>query len=175
MEAISFIGLVLLSLVGYSAGAVSRAGKAAQLQPEIIDLVLIVVIWTGAIYSGVVLDLNRWLLILAWLIIGYLASVLAFLPRKIPEAAVASRQTTPQPPEVFLKRLWRSWSDFSRRMSNFQSRLVISLVFFTMFFLPALMIKAFSDPLKIKHHSRESYWLPRKEIGNDMTQFRRQS
>lgn len=175
MEAISFIGLVLLSLVGYSAGAVSRVGKATQLKPQIIDLVLITVIWIGAICSRVALDFNKWLLILVWLILGYLVGALAVWLRKVPEETVASSPNLPEAPQGFLKRLWRSWSDFSKGMSNFQSRVAISLLFFILFLPPSMMIKVLSDPLKIKHRNRESYWLSRKETGADLAQFRRQS
>lgn len=47
MELISFIALILLSLVGYCAGAVSKAGKYVELKPQIIDLMLVTVIWPG--------------------------------------------------------------------------------------------------------------------------------
>jgi len=74
METISFIVLILLSLVGYSAGAVGKAGKFVELKPRVIDLILVVLIWIGAIYSRVTFDLNKWLLILMWIILFLLRS-----------------------------------------------------------------------------------------------------
>ena len=45
MDTLSFIALILLSLVGYSGGATGKAGKFADLKLQIIDLILVVIIW----------------------------------------------------------------------------------------------------------------------------------
>jgi hypothetical protein len=36
------------------------------------------------------------------------------------------------------------------------------------------LVKAFSDPLGIKKYSKISHWLPKKDIGSDLEQYRRQ-
>ena len=175
MEIISFIVLILLSLVGYSAGAVGKAGKQVELKPQIIDLILVSVIWAGAIYSRIVLDLNKWLAILVFVVLSSLIGVLAVLPRKLPEQEVLKTQ---RPKEAIssnlVKRLWQSWGNFSKRTGSFQTRILLSLFFFILVTPFALAVKVFSDPLSIKHESGDSYWLSKIKSEADLEQFRRQ-
>lgn len=175
MEIFSFIVLILLSLVGYSAGAVGKAGKLVVLKPQIIDLILVSVIWAGAIYSRIVFDLNKWLMILVFIVLSSLIGVLAVLPRKLPEQEVSN---TRRPKEAvssnLVKRLWQSWGNFSRRMGNFQTRIFLSLFFFILVSPLALVVKTFSDPLSIKHGSSNSYWLTKAKTEIDLEQSRRQ-
>jgi len=70
METLSFIVLILLSLVGYSFGAVAKAGKFIDLKPQIVDLIIVLLIWAGAICSRTIFDLNKWFLILMWVILS---------------------------------------------------------------------------------------------------------
>jgi len=51
METLSFIVLILLSLVGYSGGATCKAGKYADIKPQIVDLIIVLLIWAGVRYS----------------------------------------------------------------------------------------------------------------------------
>ena len=174
METISFIVLILLSLVGYSGGAAGKAGKFAELKPQIIDLVLVVLIWAGAITSRIILDLNKWLLILIWIFIGIIIGILATWPRKL------SREKTPILKEIKetsknpIKNLWQNWKDFSKRMGSFQSKIILSFFFFIFVSPFALAVKVFSDPLRIKHPGSQSHWLPKKEIKTDLEQYKRQ-
>lgn len=174
MDVISFVLLIPLSLVGYSAGAVTKAGKSVELRPQIIDLILISVIWAGAIYSRIALDLNRWLMVLVCVILGSLIGMLAIWPRKLPEQRVSISRTPEETSKNLLKKLWQRWGSFSKRMGNFQSRIVLSLFFFIFVSPFALVVKAFSDPLGMKYRTNESLWLikPRTEIS--LEQFRRQ-
>jgi hypothetical protein len=174
METISYIVLILLSLVGYSAGAVGKAGKSVQLKPQIIDLILISVIWAGAIYSRVVFDFNKWLMILVWVVLGILIGVLAIWPRKLPEERVSISNEPKEAITNLFKKLWQSWGSFSKRVGNFQSRIFLSLFFFILFSPLALAVKMFSDPLRIRFRGNESYWLPKMKTEVDLEQFRRQ-
>ena len=178
MEVFSFIVLILLSLVGYSAGAVSKAGKSVQLKPHIADLILICVIWAGAISSRIIFGLDKWLVILVWLILSSLIAVLAVWPRKLLEEKLEEkilhsrelRETAKTP----LQRLWQRWLDFSNRMGNFQSRIVLSLFFFILVSPFALGVKILSDPLGIKYPTDESHWGPMVRTENNLKRFRRQ-
>ena len=174
MEAISFMILILLSLVGYSAGAVSKAGKSVELKPRIIDLILVSIIWAGAVYSIIALDLNKWLMIPAWVILSSLIGVLAIWPRKLSGEKVSSNEGPKETSKKLLKKLWRSWGNFSKRMGNFQSRIILSLLFFILVSPFALAVKIFSDPLRIKYRSNESHWLPKMKTEVGQEQFRRQ-
>lgn len=174
MATLSFIILILLSLVGYSGGAVGKAGKLIDLKPQIIDLILVIVIWIGAIYSRITFDINKWLLILMWVIVSIITGALAILFRKLPEEKSSSSEKPEKVPTNLFKKLWQSWKNFSNRMGSFQSRIMLSLFFFTFVSPFALAVKMFSDPLNIKHQSSKSHWLSKKEIKIDLEQYRRQ-
>jgi len=174
VEAVSFVVLILLSLVGYSAGAVGKAGKSVQLKPQVIDLILISVIWAGAIYSRIVLDLNKWLIILVWVILSSLIAMLAIWLRKLPEAKAFSKMVPKETRTNLLKKAWQSWGSFSKRMGNFQSGMFLSLFFFIVISPFALLVRVFSDPLRIRYRSNESHWLPKINTESSLEQFRRQ-
>lgn len=174
MEVVSFIVLILLCLVGYSAGAVAKAGKSVQLKPQAIDLLMISIIWAGAIYCRIVIDLNKWLMILVWIILSGMIGCLAIWPRRLPEEKALANKEPKETSTNLLRKLWQRWKGFSERMGSFQSRIVLSLFFFVIVSPFALALKMFADPLQIKHQGGESHWLSRKEINTDLVQFRRQ-
>jgi len=177
MKTVSFIILILLSLLGYSAGASARAGKSIDLKPQIIDLVLVAFIWSGAIYSRIKFDFNKWLLILLWLICALLIGFVATSFRKLPKEKKSTSQLTGTPGSNFLKKLWQKWQLFSKRMGNFQSRVLLSMFYFIFITPMAVIVKFLSDPLKIKHKnvkSTTSFWLAKKEIKFDLEQYKRQ-
>ena len=59
METLSYIILILLSLVGYSAGVTKRAGKDKDPEPQILDIFFILLIWTAAVFSRRTFDLSK--------------------------------------------------------------------------------------------------------------------
>lgn len=174
MEIISYIVLILLSLVGYSAGAVSKAGKFAEIKPQILDLILILAIWTGALYSKTILYLNKWLLILIWVFLSIVIGMLGTIPRKFPREKSLRKEESEAPLKNPIKRLWEIWKNFSNRMGNFQTRIILSLFFFLLVSPFAFIVKVSSDPLRIKRRGIKSFWLPKKEIKIDLEQYRRQ-
>ena len=174
MEVISFIVLIILILVGYSAEAVSRPGKFVELKPQIIDLILVVIIWIGAITSRVIFGLNRWLLILIWVVLGIIIGILAVWLRRLSEEKLPSTKRLKGSSKNPIKKLWLSWENFSKRMGSFQSRIILSLFYFFFVTPFALGVKIFSDPLNIKHQSSKSHWIPKKEINTDLEKYRRQ-
>ena len=174
METLSFIVLLLLSLVAYSGGAVGKAGKYIDLKPQIFDLVLVLFIWAGAIYSRIALDLNKWLMILIWVILSAIIGSLTILLRKQTRDKSPYNEETEKLPSNPFKKIWESWKNFSLRMGSFQSRVMLSLFFFVFVSPFGLAVKIFSDPLRIKHHSSKSHWIPKKEIETDIDQYRKQ-
>jgi len=177
MEVISFIVLILLSLTGYSAGATGKAGKFADLKPQIVDLTIVLLIWAGAIYSRITFDLKKWFLILIWVILSIIVGILAILFRKLPEKKISNISNKGKSKKVqsnILNNLEQSWKNFSTRIGSFQSRIILSLFFFFFVSPFALAVKMFSDPLKIKHQSSKSHWLPKREIKIDQEQYKTQ-
>lgn len=174
MEVLSFIILILLSLFAYSAGAVSQAGHQADLKPHIIDLLLVLMIWTGAIYSRITLDLNRWLLIFIWIVIGLLIGSSVTLSRKAHFAQSFKREKAEKSLQGPIKRIWQSWKNFSKRTGTFQSKVILSLFFFLLVTPFALATKIFSDPLGLKPRGEKSHWIQKKETPSNFEHFRRQ-
>ncbi len=72
------------------------------------------------------------------------------------------------------KNLWQRWLIFSKRVAEFQSRVILSLFYFTFVMPFALAIKLFSDPLGIKYKTGKSYWLPKRLIEDSLKESRRQ-
>jgi len=174
MDAISIVVLILACPMGFSIGAAAKAGKSVILKPHIIDLVLVSVICAGAIYSKFELDLNRWLVVLAWVVFSIVVGILAIWPRRLHEVDIFSIKATEETPNGLVKGLWRSWVKFSRRTSTFHGRIILSLFFFTAVPPFALAIRFFSDPLGIKNQGKKPRWLSRTDAGADLEQLRRQ-
>lgn len=134
MNTLSFIALILLSLVGYSGGAAGKAGKNVDLKPKIIDLVLVAVIWAGAIYSRITQDLDKWFLILIWLILSIILGIIAVSLRKLPEEKSPSQKALPKTPGNAFKKIWQSWNDFSKKDGKLsESNPSFSILFYTYF------------------------------------------
>lgn len=174
METLSFVALILLSLVGYSIGATIKAGKSVQLKPQILDLVIMSFIWSGVIYSRVVFDLNKWLIILVWIALSIMIGVLATWSRKLAKERVSIDQGLPQASGSLPHRIWQSWGNISGRMGNFQSRIILSLFFFILVLPFALIAKLLSDPLRIRYQESQSHWLTKLGTETSLERFRRQ-
>jgi len=172
METLSYIALILLSLVGYSGGAAGISGKQQEPKPELLDLILVCLLWAGAVFSRSELEINRWLLVLGFLLLGITLGCLSWLPKshkkKIPAPEKIASEILPK------SNLWQRWKNFSHRMGGFQSRLLLSLFYFILVTPFALIIKLFSDPLRLKEKPADSFWLPRPDSKTDLEDSRRQ-
>jgi hypothetical protein len=173
VEALSYIVLILLSLVGYSGGAAGRAGKRVDLKPKVLDLILVALIWAAALYSRLTFDVNKWLLILVWLgiaaVIGWTAVSFRKLEKKEKE------EEAEELPSNIVKRLWHRWMRFSKRMGSFQSRVMLSFFFFLLISPVALIIRTLGDPLKIKgKKTMSSYWSAKTPGSTEIDDYRRQ-
>ena len=175
METLSFIVLILLTILAYSGGSASAAGKHTESRPQALDLLLVLVLVAAAVYSRLTFGLNRWLLILIWVSISALVALAAGRLRKTSEGGPPFKGSFEGPPGRGLKGLWQRWSEFSKRMGAFQSRILLSLVFFLLVSPFALAVRVFSDPLGLKPRPEGSYWLPKKEDVADLESYRRQS
>jgi hypothetical protein len=177
MAIFSFIVLILLSLVAYSSGAVMRGGKTAEIRPRIIDLLAMLLIWGGTIYSRLAFVVNKWFLVAIWFGISYALGTVIVSFRKHNSAKKPADTRAPGSSRNPFKNLWKTWQQFSRRMGAFQSRILLSLFYFFLVTPIGLVIKIFSDPLNIKHKNQGasgSYWLSKKAINGKIDDFRRQ-
>jgi len=175
VEVLSYIVLVLLSLVGYSGGATIRAGKKVDLKPVLLDLVLVALIWAGALYSRLTYDFNKWLLILVWVGISVVVGIVAVSFRRLQRENESQQQETKYPSAGIFKRLWHRWTGFSKRMGNFQSRVMLSFFFFIIVSPVAVLIKLFGDPLSIKRKkAMDTYWSDKTLSSKEIEDYRRQ-
>lgn len=173
MEVISYIVLILLSLVGYSGGAAGRAGKRVDLKPVILDLILVALIWAAALYSRITYDFNKWLLILVWVGIAVVVGWTAVSFRKL-EKKEKEEETEELPGNSF-KRVWHRWTGFSKRMGSFQSRVMLSFFFFVIVSPGALIIRVLGDPLSIKgKKTMDTYWSAKTPSSTEIADYRRQ-
>lgn len=176
METLSYIVLILLSLVGYSAGINVKTEKTVDFKPQPIDSFIVLIIWAAAIFSRTTYNLNKWLLILIWLVLSIIIGSLSIWLRKLKKDKASSTKkteaTTKHPLKV--KNLWSQWKNFSKKMGGFQSRIILTYFFFIVVTPFALVIKIFSDPLNIKSQILLSHWKQKEEINIDLEQFRRQ-
>lgn len=54
------------------------------------------------------------------------------------------------------KPLWQKWLEISKKISNFNILLIFTLIYFLLLWLPGLLTRFFSDPLKIKQLKKNS-------------------
>jgi hypothetical protein len=174
MEILSYIALILLSLMGYSGGVVGKVGKEIEIKPQIIDLFLLLILWTTGITLKLTLAPNKWLLILMWIIIAILLGVFRTFFRDWKKRMSSPPEEVLDSSSGLARRLLGKWKHFGHRMGGFQSRVLLSFLYFILVSPFALAVKWFSDPLRIKRPSQESHWHIRKEEEQDIEQFRRQ-
>jgi uncharacterized membrane protein YoaK (UPF0700 family) len=151
MEVIAGIALVLLTLVGYSSGSVIGATGRTPV-PRIVDLLVLILLWIAALTTRS--TLGKWGAIVIWLAIGLVMGMVLARVRidNYPKA---------QPLNVG-SGLWNAWSGFARRMGNYQSRVLMALIYFV-FVLPfGLGVTLIADPLNIKRAEGPSNWHPKE-------------
>jgi hypothetical protein len=173
MEALSIIALILITLAAYSAGVALGTGKGAESKPGIADILIMLALWTAALASRSVFHFGKWLSIPIWLVLGLAAGGLAGLVRR--PVAKKPAEPDPVPAGGAWTRAWGRWKAFSLRMGSFQSRIILSLIYF-IFILPfGLGVRLFSDPMLIRKKKVPSYWLPKREFPATLDEFKRQS
>lgn len=171
MEFLSALALILLTLVGYSMGAVLGA-RDKEPTPRLLDLMVIVVLWILALLSRPVL--GRWLTIGVWIIVaGVISIVLSY----------ARRHTMPAKPEQYhagnrddspMRRIWKIWKIFATEMGNYQGRLLFAIFYFVVVTPFGVLVRLFSDPLKTKSIQSSSFWQIHSETSSEIEDARRQ-
>jgi hypothetical protein len=147
MEFIAGLALVLLTLVGYSSGSVLGA-SGHDPTPRILDLLAVVVLWTAALVTRSAL--GKWGAIVIWLMIGLIVGVVLARMRIGSYPQARPMDTGPG--------LWNAWKAFSRRMGNYQSRVLMAFIYFVVVLPFGLGVTLLADPLKIKQTGADSNW-----------------
>ena len=72
-----------------------------------------------------------------------------------------------------LKRFWETWKRFGRFMGNLITRIVLTLLYFTIFVPFGIGASLFTDPLQIKT-DREKSWNQRESGDESLEEIMRQ-
>lgn len=171
MGFLSGLGLVLLTLVGYSIGSVIGANDRLP-TPRLLDLAVVVVLWIVAPVSRPAL--GRWIAIGVWLGAGGLVSLALSsarrneMPSKEKKVALLGQKGS------FLKRLWGRWKGLAAEVGNYQSRMLLAYFYFLMVTPFGLLVRLFSDPLRTKFSTHFSFWENRPPASDGLEEARRQ-
>jgi hypothetical protein len=151
MELVSGLALVLLTLVGYSSGAVLGAPRRTPV-PALLDLAVVLSLWVVALVTRP--ELGKWGAIGAWLVVGILDGAVLSRARagRYPKAKTGAPAAS----------LWQAWKGFARRMGNYQSRMLMAYLYFTLVLPFGLGVALLSDPLRLKPGAAESNWRPKQ-------------
>ena len=71
-----------------------------------------------------------------------------------------------------LKVLWNAWKRLARKIGNFQARVILTIIYAIPVLPFGLVVRLFSDPLRIKH--RPEKWLEHPADVHDLDWARRQ-
>jgi hypothetical protein len=153
MEFISGLALILLTLVGYSSGS-ALGGSGHDPTPRILDLLVVVVLWIAALATRS--TLGKWGAIVIWLVIGLMIGAVLARIRIDSYPKAQPYDTGPG--------LWNTWKGFSRRMGNYQSRVLMAFIYFIIVLPFGLGVRLVGDPLQIKRAKTGSNWQT-KEMG----------
>ena len=170
MDFVSKMALILLTLAGYSMGAVlGSRDKSATPQP--LDLGVVVILWVVALASRAIL--GKWTAIGLWLAAAGLVSFgLTNLRRnRIP---ASTRAATFIQKRGSLKGFWEGWKGFAREMGNYQSRVLLAFFYFVAVAPFGLLVRLFGDPLQTKLSTGPSFWVIRAPISTELDEARRQ-
>lgn len=72
-----------------------------------------------------------------------------------------------------LLKLWEGWKAVARRIGEFQSRVLLTILYLILIGPVAVLLRPFSDPLRRRARAG-SYWLPRSGALTSLDQARRQ-
>jgi hypothetical protein len=71
-----------------------------------------------------------------------------------------------------LKQLWRAWKRIAHKIGNFQSRVLLTIIYFVLVLPFGLCVRFFADSLRTKN--RPTQWLDHPEEAQDLVWARKQ-
>ena len=74
--------------------------------------------------------------------------------------------------EANKKTLWQKWKSVAERIGNFQGRIILGLMYFTVFAIPGIAVTLFKDYLSIKR--KPARWIDRKKYFNTLEEAKEQ-
>jgi hypothetical protein len=185
------VGALLVFTAAFSSGAVlahrsQLRRKGSFVRPRRLDGALLLLCWIGAmVISGAGYGFGKALLIGVFsalvLAFGHHRGVASSAERVVhtdPSSMVSPRPESAihqGAPSHGIRRLLAGWRGFARDVGGFQSRLILSAVYFLVLAPFGIFAGRWGDPLKIKQAVRDSYWEPKEAVGESLADARRQS
>jgi hypothetical protein len=171
MNFLNSLALVLLSMVGYSAGALI-AGRKRKVTPSLPDILVLVTMWGVALLTRGWMS-NKWLALCLWVAVGLLMGIVMILFQR--KTYPLERKNINMPTNLgSWKYLWEGWKVFGTRLGNYQSRILLGLFYFPVIIPFGIIVRLFQDPLQRKVHQAESRWIPRDKSNFDIETIQRQ-
>lgn len=175
MQFLAVVAALLLSLVGYSLGVVLRSGKGGARKPLALDIILVLLMWAGIIYARGHVSFSKWILLAIGIAAGLL---LGWIVTAVKGYSAAESMSVVEPVHAKMPhatKRFKAFRDVSYKIGTFQSLILLGLLYLIVFAPVALIVRFFSDPLKIKGMGRGSNWSPKADIAPDIELFKRQS
>ena len=170
MDFFGGLALILLTLVGFSSGAVI-AGRGEKEPLGLLDLGVAILFLALALGTRSVLE--RWLAIPIWFILAGLGSALLTGIRYKDRSTkkVPSPHLTEKGP---VHRVLDWWKVFATKLGNYQGRLMFAFFYFVIVTPFGIGVRLFSDPLKVKRAGRATNWLERSSVKHGLEAGREQ-
>lgn len=74
----------------------------------------------------------------------------------------------------FMKRLWKGWKEIATYIGDFQSRLLLTVFYFTVAIPFGLLTRLAADPLHVRRPRSSSGWIKRQAQNADLSSAQRQ-
>jgi len=162
------LAIVLLTLVGYTAGAALSAPRR-QPVPFLMEIFVVAALWTAGFILKPVLE-SHWLSVAQSFGLAFAVSAVITLFRRNtlpPARAVHEEAGRPSLP----RRVKKAWTGFASRMGNYQGRLILAFFYFTVVLPFGIPVRLFSDPLAL---GKQPAWHPRQQHKPDISRSRLQ-
>ncbi len=179
----SAIGVVLLTLVGYSAGVV-LAARQREVYPSLPDLLLVAGLWALLFTLRAGMTAHGWAVLVAFCLgiaAGLLVTLLRFalskepppLPKsELPEHAREQRATAVS--LSLFRRFWHAWGAFGAQLGAVQGRLLMGYFYFIFVTPFAIAFQLAGDPLRLRQRPSGSTWVAKEPLDTTLTAAREQ-
>lgn len=164
------LALILLTLVGFSSGAV-LAGRGRKEPLGLIDLGMAVLFLAMALGTRSIF--GKWLAIPIWFLLAGLGSGLLTEIRRKDRKAENRVHRTPSEDRP-LRRAWDWWKIFARDMGNYEGRMLFAFFYFVIVTPFGIGVRLLSDPLKVKQAARATNWSERSSVREELETAREQ-
>ena len=166
----SVLGLVLLTLTGFSSGAVI-AGRGKKEPLSLLDLGVVVLFLAMALGTRSIF--GKWLAIPIWFILAGLGSALLTAIRYKDRRIEKGARLAPAEKGI-LRRTLDWWKVFATEIGNYQGRVLFAFFYFVVVTPFGIGVRLFSDPLKVKQGGRTTGWSERSSVKHDLEAGREQ-